>query len=70
VAAAAYLERSGVPVRVEAGSPNLDFSDNAFVLVPGHLVHRAKWYWAQSELSESELNFLATGELDDDKSGK
>ena len=64
VAAAAYLEQNGVPSRVEAGSPNVDFSDAAFVLVPGHLAHRARWLWAQSDLTESELQYLATGELD------
>jgi hypothetical protein len=64
VAAAAYLEQNGVPSRVEAGSPNVDFSNGAFVLVPGHLAHRARWLWAQSDLTETELQFLATGELD------
>jgi len=64
VAAASYLEQNGVPSRVEAGSPSVDFSNIAFVLVPGHLAHRAKWLWAKSDLTESELHFLATGELD------
>jgi hypothetical protein len=63
VAAAAYLEQNGVPSRVEAGSPNVDFSPAAFVLVPGHLAHRARWVWAQSDLTETELQYLATGEL-------
>jgi hypothetical protein len=64
IAAATYLEQNGVPSCVEAGSPNVDFSNTAFILVPGHLAHRARWLWAQADLSESELHFLATGELD------
>jgi hypothetical protein len=70
VAAASYLEQNGVPSCVEAGSPSVDFSNIAFVLVPGHLAHRAKWLWAQSDLTESELHFLATGELDGGGTGQ
>ena len=36
-----------------------DFS----VRVPPDLVHRARWVLAQSQVSEAELNYLATGEL-------
>jgi hypothetical protein len=64
IAAAAYFEQNGLPSRVEAGSPSLDFTNVAFVLVPGHLLHRARWLWAKSDLTDSELQFLATGELD------
>jgi hypothetical protein len=40
--------------------------ESDFVLsVPTSLVHRVKWILAQSELSESELKFLATGDLPD-----
>jgi len=65
-AAAAFFEQNGVPSRVESGSPSVDLSPVAHVLVEGHLAHRARWLWAQqSGISDAELNFLATGELDD-----
>ena len=65
-AVAAYFEQNGVPSRVEAGSPNVDLSPVAYVLVQGQLAHRARWLWAQqSDITESELQFLATGKLDD-----
>jgi hypothetical protein len=33
------------------------------VLVPGELLHRAKWLWAQADLTEAELHYLISGEL-------
>ena len=64
-AAASYLEQNGVPSRVEGGSPNVDLSPVAYVLVEGHLAHRARWLLAQqSNISDAELEFLATGKLD------
>ena len=62
-AAAGYLAQHDLPTRVEAGSPGVDMSLVAYVLVPGELLHRARWLWAQAELTESELHFLAAGEL-------
>jgi hypothetical protein len=70
VAAAAYLEQNGVPSLVASGSPNVDLSNSAFVLVPGHLAHRARWVWAQADLTEAELQFLATGKLDGGGTGQ
>lgn len=70
-AAAAFFEQNGVPSRVEAGSPGVDFSPVAYVLVQGQLAHRAKWLWAQqSDITEAELHFLASGKLDDNGSGQ
>lgn len=43
----------------------------AYVLVQGQLFHRAKWLWLQqADLTDEELNFLATGKLDGDESGQ
>jgi hypothetical protein len=65
-AAAAYFEQNGVPSRVEAGSPGVDFSPVAYVLVQGQLAHRARWLWAQqADITEAELHFLGSGKLDD-----
>jgi len=70
-AAAAYFEQNGLPSRVEAGSPGVDLSPVAYVLVRGHLTHRARWLWAQqSDMTEAELHFLATGKLDDEGEGR
>ena len=55
--AAAYLERNGCPAIVVAGGE---------VLVPGELLHRARWLWAQvdvSNLTKGELEYLMTGRL-------
>jgi len=35
------------------------------VRVPSRLLHRARWILAQSQVSDAELNYLATGELPD-----
>jgi hypothetical protein len=35
------------------------------VLVPSSLVHRAKWVLADSDLTDAELDYLATGKLSD-----
>ena len=69
--AASYLEQNGVPTRVEAESPGVDFSAVAYVLVQGQLAHRAKWLWAQqTAVTEAELEFLATGKLDGGESSQ
>ena len=65
-AVAGYFEQNGLPSRVEAGSPGVDFSPAAHLLVEGHLFHRARWLLAQQgDMTEAELEFLATGRLDD-----
>lgn len=70
-AAAGYLEQNGVPTRLEGGSPGVDFSPVAYVLVQGQLAHRARWLWAQQAgMTEAELHFLAGGKLDDPDSSR
>jgi hypothetical protein len=67
VAIAGYFERNGLPSRVEAGSPGVDLSPAAHILVQGHLFHRARWLLAQqADMTEAELEFLATGRLGDE----
>lgn len=59
---AGRLDAEGVPTIVLAAM-SLDFSNAAEILVPRHLVHRARWVMAWPEVSEEELLFLATGEI-------
>ena len=64
--AAAYLERNGCSATVVAVASGLDKTPCAEVLVPGELLHRARWLWAQvdvSNLSKGELEYLMTGSL-------
>jgi hypothetical protein len=39
------------------------------VLVPSDLLHRARWILRESPLSERELTYLATGELNESGDG-
>ena len=57
------LQAEGVPARVEA--PNLlpGIEGYFVVVVPPALLHRAHWVAPESQFQESELAFLATGEL-------
>jgi hypothetical protein len=45
------------------GKRGAQLNDGVRVFVPGQLLHRAKWLWAQADLSEGELQFLISGEL-------
>jgi hypothetical protein len=62
---AEYLFRNDCPAQV-VGKLGAQLNDGARVLVPGQLLHRAKWLWAQADLSEGELQFLISGELPGD----
>jgi hypothetical protein len=53
----------GVPARVMSDPHLLGEGRNCDVQVPSPLVHRAKWLLAESQFTDEELNFLATGEL-------
>ena len=59
------LLANGVPARVEA--PNLLPGVEGYfvVVVPTAFLHRARWVAPESQFKESELIFLATGELPD-----
>lgn len=60
-----YLRRSGCPAEV-AGSAGTALDAGVRVVVPGELLHRAKWLWAKADMTEAELHYLATGELSPD----
>lgn len=64
-ALAVVLECEGVPARVESSGLVAGIEARHCVLVPASLVHRAKWVLADTDLTDSELDYLATGKLSD-----
>jgi hypothetical protein len=64
-ALAAVLESEGVPARVTSSRLVAGIETRHCVLVPSSLVHRANWVLADSDLTDSELDYLATGKLSD-----
>ena len=61
---AGLLRSEGVPVEVTSDEPIPGLVKSVRLSVPADLMHRAKWVTSQVQLSEAELVFLATGELD------
>jgi len=59
------LDSEGVPARVESSKLVAGIESQYCVLVPSSLVHRAKWVLADSDLTDAELDYLATGKLSD-----
>ena len=57
-----YLHRRDCPAQV-VGTAGAAIGSGVHVLVPGELLHRARWLWAQVDLTEQELHFLVSGEL-------
>jgi hypothetical protein len=64
-ALAAVLDSEGVPTRIMSSGLVAGIETRYRVLVPSSLAHRAKWVLADSDLTDSELDYLATGELSD-----
>ena len=60
---AIILESEEVPILIEASHLVAGIESDFVIFVPAHLAHRARWVLAQSDFTESELNYLATGEL-------
>jgi hypothetical protein len=58
-----YLCRNGCPAQVAAFSPGVDLTPSVDVLVPGQLLHRARWLWSQADLTQGELEYLISGKL-------
>ena len=52
-----YLRHNDCPAEVTA-KPFPDVQAGVQVLVPGDLLHRARWLWPQSDLSDAELQFF------------
>ena len=62
-----HLNAEGIPTQVIAEKLEAGLESEFQVLVPSELVHRARWVLANSEFTDNELNFIATGELPIDK---
>lgn len=63
---AGYLRRNDCPAQIAGRAGAALDHPGVRVLVPGGLLHRARWLWAKSDLTEAELQYLATGELPGD----
>ena len=57
----------GVPARVTSDAQLLGEGRNCEVQVPTTLAHRARWLLAESQFTDEELNYFATGDLGTDK---
>ena len=68
-AVAELLREQGVPAIVEIRSPIPGLVENIRVAVPPELEHRSRWILRSADVSERELNFLATGQLGDESGG-
>lgn len=58
------LRAEGVPAQVENHSPVPGLYEGFRVVVPSRLAHRASWIASSSALSDAELTYYATAELD------
>lgn len=68
-AVAELLRGQGVPARVETQSPVPGLVEDIRVVVPKALEHRARWLLRSADVTDGELNFLATGKIDDFDNG-
>lgn len=61
------LNGEGVPTRVQTDSAIFGVARRCEILVPTELLHRARSLLASSQLSDTELSYLATGRLGSDR---
>lgn len=64
---AGMLRSEGVPTEVRPVSPLPGLVDAVQVYVATSLAHRARWLMNSSEVTDEELRFAATGELENDE---
>jgi len=64
-AVACVLEGEGVPTRIESRRLEAALEAEYCLLVATTLSHRARWITTQAEVTDAELDFLATGRLPD-----
>ena len=57
------LLSEGLPARVQSDTALLGAARQCRILVPAGLLHRAKYVLWETQFTEEELAFLATGEL-------
>ena len=61
---AGRLRVGEVPARIQPDTPVPGLNEGYRVLVPARLAHRARWLLASEDMTDSELNYLATGKLE------
>jgi len=64
---AGRLRLEGVPAQIERISPLPGLNEGFRVMVAKRLAHRARWILGSIDATESDLAYLATGKLPDDK---
>ena len=64
------LEQEGVPTRLRTDSPIFGMARKCEIFVPPELLERAKAVLSSGQLSDTELSYLATGELGSDRNRK
>ncbi|MBS0379569.1 MAG: hypothetical protein JSS29_13850 [Proteobacteria bacterium] len=57
------LHESGIPAVLETDGALPGPGSSYFLQVPAELVHRARWVLEAAQVSDRELNYLATREL-------
>jgi hypothetical protein len=62
-ALASLFRAEGVPAEVVSDTSLLDEARRCEIRVPRELAHRARWLLSQAQVTDSELEFLATGKL-------
>ncbi len=65
-ALAEHLRKGGVPARVQIDSPMPGVIEGVSVYAAADLGHRARWIMNSDQVSDSELEFAATGCLQDE----
>ena len=69
-AMAEHLRNKGVPTQVEVVSPVPGLIEDVRILVSSDLAHRARRIISSDKVSDSELEYAATGKLSpDDRDG-
>jgi len=63
---AAYLQSSGIPVYVDYGALAIGIEGTYKVFVSAAMLEQARMATMPSEISDEELDFLATGERPED----
>jgi hypothetical protein len=64
------LRAEGVPAEIVSDTSLLGEARRCEIRVPSELARRARWLMAQAQITDAELTFLATGELDGDDSAE
>jgi hypothetical protein len=64
-ALAMHLEAEGVLALVTSDTQLLGEARACDVRVPSDVAHRARWLLSQSQCTDEELRYLATGRLDE-----